>query len=108
MEASEVAKLETAVRQLWPAIRFFGVCGAAPQYVEAAISIGKLIGEIKEGELTNTSELVQQSASTARHQTIDGVLQFIAESPNVRGLTGRSGQEKLKEAIEDYFLGHGE
>lgn len=44
--AERLARLEIACERIWPAIRFFGLCGASPEYCAAMQEIGELIGKI--------------------------------------------------------------
>ena len=43
--AAELDEFKAVCRQLWPYVRFFGLCGADPVAVQAVMRMGHLIGE---------------------------------------------------------------
>jgi hypothetical protein len=92
-----------ACEALWPAIRFFGVSGAAPQYVASAMEIGRLLGHVKAENASpaslsanvNLGEIIERT----RSETIEQVADWVKNAPEVRGIAGRSRQEEFAKMI---------
>jgi hypothetical protein len=83
-------------KTLWPAIRFFGLCGADPHYVCAAMEIGRLLGEIHpESPQVNVEELARMQTKA----TIEDIANFVASAPEVRAKIGVGLQSQFAELI---------
>ena len=98
-ESERMKAFEEACEELWPAIRFFGLCGAHPPYMIAAEKIAKLLGKL---DSNNASlESVEAAAhERAKRETIDGIATFLGTSSDVRKLMGVGLQNKLREMVE--------
>jgi hypothetical protein len=94
-------QLRTVCLRLWPAVRFFGLCGAAPQYLDAAIAMGRLIGTIPAGDAALCDpETVRQ---VGKREGLALALAHLKEADSVRKRTGRSGQAELVQDLEQEF-----
>lgn len=94
----ERQKYESLCRQLWPHVRFFGVCGAHPEAVQAVVGIGELIGETQQAEVSvNTDAMILQ-----REAVVIAAVEFIRDSGFVNGKIGG----KLSDAIASELKKH--
>lgn len=94
-----LARLEKACEQIWPAIRFFGLCGADPRYVAAMIEIGELIGEIRPTPAGTPATDPRDLIAAAKIEAQQQIAQIIADSPEFREGIGRNLQIAFAEKI---------
>ncbi len=97
-DTERLKAFEEACEELWPAIRFFGVCGAHPQYMVAAEKVGLLLGKMTTS--VPLESLVANVTAETNRRTIEAIASFLGSSPQVRALTGVGLQKKLQELVE--------
>lgn len=78
-------RFESACEQIWPAICFFGLCGANPQYIVAMTEIGDLIGKFPQNNPVDAPALILASKCEAREQIAD----IVASHPDFKAKIGR-------------------
>jgi hypothetical protein len=93
--AERHAKLLEANKRIWPAIRFFGLTGASSQFVEAAMEIGELIGEIDRQQNVDTDAILARG----RAEGVAAAIEQLKNSDEVRGAVGRRMQEAAAGAL---------
>ena len=93
--SGRLADFERVCERLWPAVRFFGLCGASPEYVAAVAELGELLG--KDG---GSSQAIAAASAAAKRETIVAIAEWAKTAPEIRGIAGRSGQERFAEAIK--------
>jgi hypothetical protein len=86
-EISRLLQLETACKTIWPAIRYFGVCGADPRYTVAAMEIGQLIGAIPREQSGPQVDAVELAAM-AKLEARDEIANWIGSAIEVRKHSG--------------------
>lgn len=93
-------RLTAICERLWPAIRFWGLCGAAPEFIEAMADLGEFLGK---GSISEKSAAVNVAELTRKAK--QGVPKEIAEwlrsgSEETRAIGGQKMAERFAEAIE--------
>lgn len=69
----KLLRFDRVCRVLWPAVRFFGLCGADQQYVEAVVELSDLLG-IGSASSPQAAESIRAAASDdAVHAVADWV-----------------------------------
>lgn len=96
LQLERLRQFEQTCDTLWPAIKFFGLTGAHPQYAVAAMEVGRLLGYIKDD-----SPLVDPAAvaAAARVEAIREVARWASQAVEVSKVAGRSFQAELAEHI---------
>lgn len=79
---SKLAAYEMLCSRLWPYIRFWGLCGAAPEAIGLMVELGRLIGEVQD-ERESTPNVVAAPISpaalaAAQESTRKAVIEHVA------------------------------
>lgn len=96
LQLERLAMFERTCDILWPAIRFFGLTGAHPQYAIASIEIGRLLGYVKDDA---PQVDVEALAVAVRQETIEAVAAWAAEAQEISSVAGRKFQAELADRI---------
>lgn len=89
-----IALMRRACAAVWPFVRYFGVCGASPQAVEAALEIGRIAGKI-DGQSNLSLEAASEDAARARVDAIHEIADLLEES-----LRGKVLSKNIPEIVE--------
>lgn len=95
-EQNELERWRTNGRALWPFVRFFGLCGADPQAMEAVAELADLLGESVRNAAATDSYNV--GVSDGRQRLATDLLRRIDEEKIVMKI-GRNLTHELKELI---------
>jgi hypothetical protein len=71
LSPDEQDELQSLCRRLWRYVRYFGLCGADPEAVEAVVRMGELLGMVAGPSPTVTLETVDAAAHLARREALD-------------------------------------
>jgi hypothetical protein len=93
--AERHGKLLDACKRAWPAMKFWGLSGARPDFVEAAMEIGEMIGEIEPQQNVDTAAILARG----RAEGVAAALEQLKTSDEVRGAVGRRAQEAAAGAL---------
>lgn len=85
---------------IYPAIRFWGLCGADTRYVIAATEIGRLLGKIDNSATAGPAVDPQKIAADATRDAILSVAAWIETSGEVGAKTGRGLRGELAEMVK--------
>lgn len=93
VDMARLRAIEGVAIRLWPAVRFFGLCGASPEYVAAVAELGELLS--KSGGPQEAAEAVKK----ARAEMLPEIAALIRESPEIRGKAGRGLTAEIAELV---------
>jgi hypothetical protein len=85
VQFTELAKWQNLGERLWPFVRFWGLCGACPEAIEAMKDLADLIGE----------QAVNQSA--AEDMAVNAVNDIVSQAE--RRIMERFSEEKLAHKV---------
>jgi hypothetical protein len=98
-ELQRLQQLEAAAVRIWPAIRFFGLCGAEPEYVQAAMEIGKLTGKIP--QVAAMAIAGPEVITAARREGVQAAAEFIEQSTEIGSKTGRGLRAEIAKIVRE-------
>ncbi len=97
-----LARFEIACEKLWPAVRHFGLCGCHPQYLDAIVEIGELLGKSQ----TNSPQAIDIPAvvNAAKAEAREEIASIMESAPQMREQIGRNCAANLAEKIRKLQL----
>lgn len=79
-----LAEFEEVGRQIWPYVRYFALCGACTDAIDAVVRLGRLLGEP-----VDESERAVAAADNATETTVHELARWLETSPQVHAKTGK-------------------
>lgn len=105
MDAHEIDHIENELsrwrkcgERLFPFVRYFGLCGANVEAVEAVVEMSRLLGH-KTEEKSVSPDQVKMSVEIARSATIKEISDYIRSSSEIRSAYGNGGTESLADYV---------
>jgi len=90
----QLVDIKDAATRLWPYVRYFGLCGADPKAVRAALDLGRCLG-VEE----MASAAVAETATHVRSTTIDEVAHWLSEHRFTGRKIRRSDMKRLTKEL---------
>lgn len=98
-ELYRLNQIESAAHRLWPAVRFFGLCGADPVYATAVAELGELLGK------SSGPQVAAEAIAKARAEMLPQIAELIRQSPEIKGKAGRGLTEEIAELVANLKVG---
>lgn len=93
--AEKLGRLTEICERLWPAVRFFGLCGADPVYVAAVAELGEFLGK---GGATAAS--ATEIARKSRQEVVGQLAGWARNSPEMRDAVGSKGAGRVADVLD--------
>jgi len=93
-QSARLADFERIGAQLWPFVKFFGLCGGDPRAIEAVADLGRLLGYV------DSEAMAGDISRAAFNQGVDAAAQFLASHRLVGRRFSREGTAKVVEEME--------
>jgi hypothetical protein len=100
-QANRLKDFERVSELLWPAVRFFGLCGADPRYVAAVAELGVLLGKAKSlGEAEGpTGDTIAKARAEQRRADFAEIANYIEQTGEIRSRIGRGNSADIAEIV---------
>lgn len=106
-EFDRLKAVEDAANKLWPAVRFFGLCGAAPEYISAMVELGRALGKISDGSAGGgamSAEAIAKIRAQAVRDAVGDIANYIRSGDAARNAVGRRAAEAVADVVADMKL----
>lgn len=95
--------LLSAARAIWPYVRFWGLCGASPDAIQAMLDLAAALGEEAIGVTSEAAAGIAEQAAADERQRIAGMVEGFASSVLLAQI-GRNGAAKLAGELRDLIV----